>query len=175
MEIILVRHTTPNIEKGICYGQSDIDLASTFEDEIQQVLKQLPEDINNYVCYSSPLQRCKILAEAITSNITFDDRLKELNFGDWELKDWNAIDKEALDNWMNNFVTVPIVNGESYVDLHERTSSFIKEIHQQNKEKVIIVTHAGVMRSIHSFINTIPLAESFNLKLKYGEILHLNY
>ena len=26
MEIYLVRHTTPNIKKGICYGQTDIDI-----------------------------------------------------------------------------------------------------------------------------------------------------
>ena len=106
MEIILVRHTTPDIERGICYGQADIGLADNYKNEIKQVIKQLPENIGNYTCYSSPLQRCKTLAESITNTITFDDRLKELNFGDWELKSWDAINSEALDNWMTNFVNV---------------------------------------------------------------------
>ena len=30
MEIFLIRHTTPKIEKGICYGQTDLDITTTF-------------------------------------------------------------------------------------------------------------------------------------------------
>ena len=30
MEIYLVRHTTPDVAKGICYGQADIDVTATF-------------------------------------------------------------------------------------------------------------------------------------------------
>lgn len=175
MEIILVRHTTPDIEKGICYGQSNIPLVATFEQEITAVLEKLPNNLKDYTCYSSPLQRCKVLAESITDTLIFDNRLKELNFGDWELQKWEDIDKTDLDKWMTNFVTEPTKNGESYKDLHLRTTEFLNEIKALNHQKVIIVTHAGVMRSLHSFINNSSLQDSFNLKLTYGEILHLNY
>ena len=41
MEIYLVRHTTPAIEKGVCYGQTDLNVAETFEEEVELVLKNL--------------------------------------------------------------------------------------------------------------------------------------
>lgn len=35
MKIYLIRHTTPHIEKGICYGQTDLDVAETFNNEAE--------------------------------------------------------------------------------------------------------------------------------------------
>ena len=53
MEIYLIRHTTPDVAKGICYGQTDLALTATFPEEAEHVLKQLPPDLD--VVYSSPL------------------------------------------------------------------------------------------------------------------------
>ena len=33
MLIHLIRHTTPDIETGICYGQTDLDVSDSFEKE----------------------------------------------------------------------------------------------------------------------------------------------
>ncbi len=172
MEIILVRHTTPDIAKGICYGQSDIPVTDTFHKELEQIKTALA----NYkfdAIYSSPLIRCKHLAESLGTTIMFDDRLLELNFGDWELKNWNDIPKEDLDYWMENFVTIPATNGESYQDLQQRTTRFLNEIAQLNHKTVLIVTHAGVIRSLWAYNSETPLENSFDLKLSYGEILKL--
>ncbi|RBW63124.1 alpha-ribazole phosphatase [Tenacibaculum sp. E3R01] len=174
MEIILIRHTTPDIAKGICYGQSDINIRDSFLEEIKPILKEIPVNNENVTFYSSPLKRCAILAKELTTKITFDNRLKELNFGDWELKKWDEINRVDLDIWMNDFVNVPTKNGESYIDLHQRTTSFLKELKQNKTKKAIIVTHAGVIRSIWSYINNIPLEKSFDLKLAYGAIIKLN-
>ena len=171
MEIILVRHTTPNIAKGICYGQADIDVTTTFEEEVSTILKKVPVNDTDITYYSSPLQRCKLLAEKLSSTIIFDDRLKELDFGDWELLKWNAIDKKELDIWMKDFVKTPAKNGESYVDLHNRTTDFLTELKTKNLQKVVLVTHAGVMRSLWAYTNNIPLEKTFELKLNYGDIL----
>lgn len=84
MEIYLIRHTTPDIEKGICYGQSDIPLKDTFPSEVKNILKSIPKHFDKV--YSSPLQRCTQLANYIDQNNTIDNRLMELNFGSWELK-----------------------------------------------------------------------------------------
>lgn len=172
MEIILIRHTKPNIAKGICYGQSDIDLNNSFKEEIQLIKEQLNlGDINFF--YSSPLKRCKILAEKLSANILFDERLKELNFGDWELKSWNEINAEKLAFWMNDFVNVTVPNGESYLDLHKRSINFLRDIKKLNADKIAIVTHAGVIKCINAIINNIDLKDSFNLNIKYGETLTL--
>ena len=62
MEIYLVRHTTPAIKKGICYGQTDVDLNSeTFESELYEIKNKLPSNIVRFYC--SPLIRCSKLAK----------------------------------------------------------------------------------------------------------------
>ena len=171
MEIILVRHTTPNIEKGICYGQADIGVTDTFLEEIQPILKEVIVNDSETVYYSSPLQRCKLLAEKLSDTVIFDDRLKELDFGDWELQKWDDINKTELDVWMQDFVNVAATNGESYIDLHARSVKFLEEIKTLNKKRVVIVTHAGIIRSLCSYINKSALENSFDLKLNYGHII----
>ena len=171
MEIILVRHTTPNIEKGICYGQADIGVTETFSEEIQPILKEVKVNDSETIYYSSPLQRCKLLAEKLSDTIIYDDRLKELDFGDWELQKWNDINKHELDVWMKDFVNIAFTNGESYIDLHTRTVKFLNELKTLKKQRVVIVTHAGVIRSLWAYINKTPLEKSFDLKLNYGHII----
>ncbi|MBE7685781.1 alpha-ribazole phosphatase [Tenacibaculum piscium] len=171
MEIILVRHTTPNIEKGVCYGQADIGVIDTFLEEIPPILKEVPVKDSETVYYSSPLQRCKLLAEQLSDTIIFDDRLKELDFGDWELQKWDDINKPELDIWMNDFVNITVTNGESYIDLHSRTVQFLNDIKKLKKQRIVIVTHAGVIRSLWAFVHNIPLENSFDLKLNYGHIV----
>ncbi len=174
MELILVRHTTPKIEKGICYGQADIEVTDTFTEELKTILADIPVNDANTVYYSSPLKRCKVLAEKLSKRILFDDRLKELDFGDWELKAWNNIEETPLNVWMNDFVNQPTKNGESYVDLHKRTTALLEEIKLKNHSRVVIVTHAGVIRSLSSYIDNTLLKDSFNLKLDYGAIIKFN-
>lgn len=172
MEIILIRHTTPKIDKGICYGQADIDVTSTFNEEVLAIKEQLPKNLNEFNVYSSPLLRCKKLAETLFSKITYDNRLKELDFGDWELKKWNDINQNELAIWMNNFVTQKTTNGESYIDLHTRTTNFINNIKSKNAP-TILVTHAGVIRSIWAHATNTNLKNSFDLKLSYGAVIKI--
>lgn len=172
MEIYLIRHTTPKIEKGICYGQTDLDLRETFLDELDIVKSKLIDLDSSFIVYSSPLKRCRLLADKLSIEPTLvDDRLMELNFGDWEMKEWDTISKTRLDIWMNDFVNEPCPNGESYMQLHKRVSGFLEEVKAKKAPKVVIVTHAGVIRSIHSYINSIQLKKSFDLKVQYGEVL----
>jgi alpha-ribazole phosphatase len=173
MELYLIRHTTPDIEKGVCYGQSDIGLKNTFNDEAEEIstkhpyLKSLDATI-----YSSPLSRCTLLAEKLfDAPISIDHRLKELDFGDWELIQWNDIRKDELTPWMYDFVNTKAKNGESYIDLNNRVLEFIKEI--DTDKNVVLVAHAGVIRTLLSYINNVALKDSFEFKIGYGQVLKL--
>ncbi|MBP2832968.1 alpha-ribazole phosphatase [Aquimarina sp. U1-2] len=172
MEIYLVRHTTPNIEKGICYGQSDIGITDSFQAEVDNIHRQIPiHDIDKV--YSSPLQRCKLLAKTFNREIKFDDRLKELNFGDWELLPWEAIDSKELDPWMKDFVTIQVPNGESYVMLQKRIVDFYTSLNLLSNEKIVIILHAGPMRALISYLREIDLKDSFSIKIDYGEVIKI--
>lgn len=169
MEVYLIRHTRVAVEKGICYGQSEVDLADTFYEESAYIKSQLPETFD--AVYSSPLNRCKQLAIQFSNDIIFDDRLKEMNFGDWELKDWNAISKEEIQPWYDDFVTTETPNGDSFENLYFRCSLFFEELRKQNFKKVLIVTHAGFVRSTWSYLLDIPLKNTFKISIHFGEIL----
>lgn len=173
MEVYLVRHTTPDIEKGICYGQSDLGLADSWKKEFEQVISKLPLK-QPIKIFSSPLKRCALLAEHLGKNIWFDNRLRELDFGDWELKTWNDIPNEELNAWMTDFVNVQVPNGESYKQLATRVhGAFVDLITPKDCEKVIIVTHAGPIRALLSRFQNIPLEDSFQIKINYGQVFHL--
>jgi alpha-ribazole phosphatase len=176
MEIYLIRHTETVCEKGICYGQSDVGILEPYDTVFETILNQLPQEA---VLYSSPLQRCTILAKHICENIKIDSiigdsRLMEMNFGDWELKSWDDIPREVLDPWMEDFVTVNVPNGESFVDLDNRVREFMDfELSKKQTKPIIIVAHSGVIRSILCKINNIPLQEAFKTQLDYGVVIKI--
>lgn len=176
MEIYLVRHTETICEKGICYGQSDVGLREPFEGVFENILSQLPSEI---ILFSSPLKRCVILADYIqnkTKTISFeiDNRLMEMNFGDWEMKNWNDIPPEELNPWMEDFVNLPASNGESFVQLHERVGDFFSHLISKNSAKpIVIVAHAGVNRSILCHHTSLPLKDAFNNNVDFGQVIKI--
>lgn len=167
MEIYLIRHTTPLIEKGTCYGQADLDVTESFAAEAFCIRQHLPKNIEEV--YSSPLKRCRQLAEHLfpEHNIRFEDRLKEINCGEWEMKLWDEINSGLLQAWMADFVNVRIPGGESYMDLYHRVSFWFDAMPE--RKTIAIVAHGGVLRSLLSHINAVALKDSFDLfKLRYG-------
>lgn len=174
MEIYLIRHTTPNIAKGICYGQSDIDITTSFDNELNVIKSKLANTSPNTI-YSSPLLRCKKLAKALGENVYYDNRLKELDFGSWELQLWNDIPKYEIDPWMKDFVTTPTTNGESYIDLQNRVISFFEEIIKTQHKTIFLITHAGAIRTLISHITNLDLKESFSIKVDYGDVFKLSH
>jgi alpha-ribazole phosphatase len=174
MEIFLIRHTTPAIAKGICYGQTDIDVTSTFTQEANIIKQYLPT--TTLQVYSSPLVRCKKLAQYLfePSTITLQDHLMELNCGKWEMQPWDNIALEEINPWMSNFVHQRIPQGESYTDLHTRVVTCFNTI-VANEQPAAVVAHGGVLRSILSYLTNTDLQHSFNVfKLHYGCVVKLS-
>lgn len=171
MDVYLIRHTSLAILSGICYGQSDVEPADSFSDEVQTLRSNLPKDIEHFTTYSSPSNRCLRLArELVAGDIITDDRLLELNFGDWELQQWDDIPSARLERWMENFVAEPCPNGESYEDLFERVMDFWKELQNTQDHNVVLITHGGVIRCLLSHVLNIPLESSFRLEIGLGSV-----
>jgi len=177
MKIFVVRHTSVAVDPGICYGQSDVSVSNTFQKERDKVALHI-KDICFDAVYSSPLSRCKVLAESLFENvqIIYDNRLKEMNFGDWELKSWDEIYADPKGKkWMDNYQKLPIVNGESYPEMVKRVKSFMSEIISDQKLNVAIIAHAGVIRIIKSIIEDQPIDELFKtFKPAYGSLTEFN-
>ena len=171
MEVYLVRHTETVCEKGICYGQSDVHILEPYLELFESIKNQIPAGA---VVYSSPLFRCTELAKYLSNVIITDDRLMEMNFGDWEMKNWDAISPDDFAPWMNDFVNVAVPNGESFVDLYNRVNDFLEnELQRKYNVPVVIVAHAGVIRSILCKIVSLPLKEAFNNKVGFGDVIKI--
>jgi len=172
MEIYIIRHTKVAVEKGICYGQTDVALADSFQEELAVLKNQLPNDFDQV--FSSPLSRCKILAEPFSSEIIYDDRLKEMYFGDWELQSWNDIPTGEIQPWYDDFVSVSTPNGENFEGLYHRYTSFLEELRTKDYKKVLIVTHGGIIRSTWTYLLDIPLRNAFKIPIDFGEVFHFH-
>jgi alpha-ribazole phosphatase len=176
MNLYLIRHTKVTVKSDICYGQTDVKLARSFQKEKKKIASRVKE-ISFDKVYSSPLTRCKKLAEAVLSDveIVFDERLMELNFGDWEMQTWDKIyaSPEGKE-WMDNYQKLPTRNGESYPEMVKRINSFFDDVVSENTEDIAIFTHAGVIRILKSIIENRTIEELFStFKPEYGSVLKL--
>lgn len=180
MKLILIRHTRLELSSSeYCYGQSDIELQTdtSFRELIgvkQKILHELSGD--STILYSSPLKRCAEIANKLSTNVTLDKRLIELDFGTWEMQRWSSIPEDELNTWMSDYINIQAGGGESYKMLWERTNSWLEEICSlfNNQQKtIIVVTHAGVIRSL--LINTlgIPATATSLIDLDYGSVTTL--
>lgn len=185
MDIYLIRHTTPAVAKGICYGQTDLDLVASFIEEAEDIRQHLPDSIA--VVHSSPLQRCSRLARHLFPghSIIWQDELKEIHCGQWEMRSWDELPKEELDPWMTDFVNVRVPGGESYLDVHERVNRCWNRILSEQaaastgdpdvSSPIALVSHGGVIRTILSHISDTPLIDSFKVfPLRYGCVIRVS-
>ena len=82
MALTLLRHTTPLVTPGTCYGATDLALAESFAQEAEAVLDRLPAAS---CVISSPLTRCRRLAEHVSAAEGLELRIaepwKEMDFG----------------------------------------------------------------------------------------------
>jgi len=137
----------------------------------KQVLLQ-PRD----TIYSSPLKRCVILAKALSKGpcrVKVDHRLMELNFGQWEMQDWNTIDDQDMLDWSKDMINRALPGGESYAQLHQRVGDFWKSLIQMDPEQTAICTHGGVIKALLAHILDIPIYKSLGLQLHYGETIRI--
>lgn len=152
---------------GICYGQSDVDVSTNFENEAQ-TLKLKIDTLHFDVVYSSPLQRCKKLADYCGYyHAIADNRLVELDFGDWEMQEWVNITDPQLECWYQNWLDEIPTNGESFAELISRVKSFIADLQNKNANSVVIFTHAGVIRAFKIILEKFDVEQAFNFKVDY--------
>lgn len=176
MDIYLIRHTKTAAINGLCYGQTDVALADTFAAEAQAIFKKLPDLSDNCLVYSSPLSRCLRLAEIFQQPVIVDDRLREVNFGDWENVRFDEIDQQALQHWTKHFVTQPPPNGESFNELCRRVGEFWDELTASTPARqIVLIVHAGVIRSMLTHVLQLPPKNAFSLRVDAGSLHKLRY
>ena len=176
MDIYLIRHTKTDTVNGLCYGQSDVALADSFIAEARLIHEKLPELSADCLITSSPLSRCVQLAQTFGKPVTLDDRLQEVNFGDWENQRFDDIDADRVKKWTENFVVTSPPNGESFSDLCRRAGSFWDElVANKPAAQVLLITHAGVIRALFAHVLELPPANAFKFRVDAGSVHKLQF
>ena len=159
---VFIRHPRLRDVAGRCYGRQDLradarDIAAAAA--TLQTLPALP-------ILSSPAQRCLDLARAIGGPrpVAMDDRLQEMHFGDWEGQSWSALPRDDLDRWAADVAGFRPPGGECFHDVLTR----LREVLCTLRAPHLIVTHAGVIRTLLAHWQGLPPARWTELVFAYG-------
>ena len=177
MKVYLVRHTSVQWDGSIiCYGNTDIDVRESFEEEAQQTLSRL-EGIQVDRVYTSPLKRAAKLATFCGyADAERDDRLKEMNFGSWEGRSWEDIMQgESYETFFARYLTEQTPGGESQQEQYERVKDFIMEKKAEGHESILVFCHGGVINCARSLTGAVQLRDAFALIPDFGSVTELEF
>ncbi len=149
--IYIVRHPeVENYRKNVFNGTIDVDLSLNGYRQANELFGFFKNKGVKRV-YTSPLKRCKIVAEKFKGvcDVKVDSRLRERGFGIFESLSWEEIEKiypeEAKAFLKDPFYYRPR-GGESFYDVELRVRDFIDSKLKKFNEDVLIVAHGGVNR-----------------------------
>lgn len=175
MKITFVRHTSVDVDKGICYGQTDVPLRPSAPEEGEKVrdfLRGKPFD----AVYTSPLSRCRWLADFCgCPDALRDPRIMEINFGEWEMKSFDDIAGPEIERWYADYENVAAPGGESFREQRERVKAFMDDLRASGKENILVFTHGGVIIQAMIIAGLVEWNKSFDTLPEYGGIREIEY
>jgi len=147
----IMRHggTDANVTDTVSFkNESNDHLTEEGKSEVSKSIKAF-KDAKIDIVISSPFARTKETAEIVRSelglseDVVLDERLEEVNPGEFDDKNWNDyhsyVESQGL-NWFNE----KIPGGESLREVGQRVASNLYDLESKYKNKnILIVTHGG--------------------------------
>jgi len=179
--IYLIRHgeTVSNVNNTFS-GITDVELT---EKGILQAERIADFLFNEHVdrIYSSPLKRAKdfarIIQNKIGTKLIIDQRLMELDYGEWEGMEKNEILEkygELYKKYIDDPESFRPPNSEDLENAENRIMEFWNEIKftmvNENLKKIAIITHNDIGRILLCKIKKLSIKEYRNLKFDNGGI-----
>lgn len=159
MKIVLIRHPAPLIQPGVCYGRLDVPLHPSAAADVSRLAADPALRGLSHV-WSSPAGRCRAIADPIAqiarASLTIDERLRELDFGDWEGRPWDAVDRTDLDRWSASPLSFAPPNGEAGAAIISRVRAFQGDL-QQDQRDCAIVSHGGPLKILMALLEGRPI------------------
>ncbi len=172
-----VRHG-PTHSKALI-GHTDIAADLSDQKSLDRLANFLPK---TSAVFSSDLIRASETARAISKNPPPAQRLKnlrEMNFGDWEGKDFATVAKSnpelSRQFWENPGNAAP-PNGESWNRFSQRIHIEIDKITTKNPDrKIIVVAHFGVILAALQLAGNLTSKSVFSFKVNNLSVTQLTY
>lgn len=151
MKLWLVRHAQPLVDGGVCYGA--LDVAADAPATLQAARSLAQVSPHGVPVVSSPLERCELLAHTLCGlrpDLIYktDHRLAEMNFGCFEGQRWDAMPRQALDDWTADFWQHRFGGAQSVAEFMAQVAS-VWDAAATGQQDQVWITHAGVIRAAH--------------------------
>jgi len=177
--LLLVRHGETELNSAERYwGQSDVKLSPLGLRQAERLHDRLATEKIDAV-YSSDLQRAlataKIIASGHRLNVTICAELREINFGELEGLNFEEISQrfpEFTAKWrVQRDTDIEFPGGESLAQLHSRVGNFVGRLQKgKAEETVLVVAHAGVLRSLICQLMEIGLRYIYQIRLDLASL-----
>jgi alpha-ribazole phosphatase len=176
--LLLIRHGEPEAEaRGRCYGTLDVGLSDEGLRQADRLARALAQN-GLAAIYTSPrrraLQTASALARVHGLAPVVDERLCEIDFGDFEGRTYEEIEREHPElfrRWMETPTEIEFPNGESYERFKARALLALASIlDNHRRDTVAVVSHGGIARAILADCLSIPDAGIFRIDQSYGAI-----
>lgn len=146
--ILLVRHgETEANRRRLALGRADPPLTERGGSQAAALATRLAAAGVEAV-YSSPLRRAREtaapIAAAVGTEVVVDDRLIELDYGDWDGRSFPDLPPEELARWRHDMTFAP-PGGESLRTVTARVSDFCAEVLEG--PTVVAVSHVSPIKA----------------------------
>lgn len=145
MTLFVVRHgRTEANASGLLLGRADPVLDDVGHRQASEIAAVIP---NGARLVSSPLRRCTETAAAIGDEVETDERLLELNYGEFDLRPLAEIPAETWARWRADPDFRP-PDGESLRELATRIGAAFSELAASAIDgDVVVVTHVSPIKA----------------------------
>jgi len=148
VRLLLIRHPPAAVADGVCYGRADLPLRDPADACAGRLARLISASFATPPpLFTSPLQRCAVLARLLHPAPQADARLMEMDFGDWELRHWDQLPRGQIDAWATDPLGHVVPGGEAVAALCRRTGDFLDDLARRGIRDAVLVTHGGVMRA----------------------------
>lgn len=178
MKLTLIRHAEIDTKYLGCYnGHNDIGLSK----KGQKQAKLLAQDFYKKefdALYCSDLLRAKLTLQEFTQakDAIYTSKLREKSWGRHEGLSYDEIIGQNEIKYENFLQWITALDGEDYQTFTKRVENFFLEfLPKQNRENILLITHAGVIKTLISIVKNISLEEAFQIKIDYASFIVFDY
>ena len=178
--LCLARHgeTTWNRER-VFQGQLDVPLNDLGREQAHALAEQAAQE-GLRALVSSPLGRARETAEIVGERIglepSVDDRLKEIDVGDWERRAKEDVERDEPEQWaafLAGGAGWRFPGGESLQEQQDRVVEALVDITQRGVLPALLVCHRGVIRCALAHTHKRGLDTYHEWRVPNGELIRL--
>jgi broad specificity phosphatase PhoE len=175
--IVLVRHGETDANRaGLLLGRADPPLNARGRQQAAAAAAALAHEVAPVVLVS-PLLRTRetatLIGEATGAPVTLDERLLELDYGEWDERRVAELPVDTVQRWRADPTFAP-PGGESLAELRRRVAPVAAEAFEQAGDRtVIVVSHVSPIKALILCALDLDDGYAWRLRLDVASICRL--